>query len=323
MASGERPGEFEFIRRYLAPLAGEGGFELSDDAAELISGKGWVVTADMMIAGRHFLTDDPLDGIARKALRANLSDLAAKGAAPVHYLLALAIPPEFSEADMAALASGLAGDQTRYGVTLLGGDTTVTEGPLTLSITALGERPEQGMIRRNGAQTGDRLYVTGEIGEAWLGLQSLQGKIQGEWSGQTAAYRQPEPPVTLASHLPGLASAALDVSDGLLADAAHIARQSGKRLDVDLCLMPVSAPARRWIGAGADSDSRLLDLATGGDDYQILFTAPPSAQDAVACAADQARVTITHVGTVNEGKGLAVTGRNGPVEPGRLGFTHF
>lgn len=323
MASGERPGEFEFIRRYLAPLSGEGGFALTDDAAELIAGEGWVVTSDMMIAGRHFLADDPLDGIAQKALRANLSDLAAKGAAPVHYMLSLALPDDFSQADMAALASGLAEDQTRYGVKLLGGDTTATNGPLTLSITALGKRPDKGMMRRNGAQAGDRLYVTGRIGEAWLGLQALQGRFQGEWAGQKAAYRQPEPPVALAAYLPGLASAALDISDGLLADAGHIARQSGKRLEVDLSLMPVSEQARRWIEADDAPDDRLLDLATGGDDYQILFAAPPSAADAVAYAADQTGIGITRIGGVSEGEGVNATGRNGPVWAVRAGFTHF
>ena len=323
MASGERPGEFEFIRRYLAPLSGEGGFALTDDAAELIAGEGWVVTSDMMIAGRHFLANDPLESIAQKALRANLSDLASKGAEPVHYMLSLALPDDFSEADMAALASGLAEDQTRYGVKLLGGDTTATNGPLTLSITALGKRPDKGMVRRKGAQAGDRLYVTGRIGEAWLGLQALQGRIQGEWAGQKAAYRQPEPPVALAAYMPGLASAALDISDGLLADAGHIARQSGKRLEVDLSLMPVSEQARLWIDADGAPDDRLLDLATGGDDYQILFAAPPSAEDAVAYAADQTGIGITRIGGVNEGEGVNAAGRNGPVSAVRAGFTHF
>jgi thiamine-monophosphate kinase len=233
-----RLGEFQLIAKYFAPLSAnaEGAFGLTDDAASvrLKEGRELVVTVDALVEGVHFFAEDPAREIAQKGLRVNLSDLAAKGAAPEGYLLSLSLPSWVDDGWLAQFASGLAFDQTRYGISLIGGDTTSTPGPLTLSITALGSVEEGRMIRRSGAKPGDLVFVSGAIGDAGAGLTVLKGE-GGALSASDrefliGRYRLPEPRLALGRHLVGTASASLDISDGLVADLGHVAETSGVRV---------------------------------------------------------------------------------------------
>src|SRR5262245_39161326 len=232
-----RLGEFAMIAKLLSPLSSNdpGAFGLTDDAAtiKVPADQELVVTKDMLVEGMHFLRDDPPDLLAKKALRVNLSDLAAKGATPRNYFLGLSLSPWIGDDWLAEFAEGLADDQKRFSVSLSGGDTTATPGPLTLSITALGTVPTGKMIRRKGARPRDAVFVTGSIGDAGAGLAVLKGEGVGLSDLSRAAlisrYQLPEPRVALGPQLLGLASAALDVSDGLLADLGHVAKLSEVR----------------------------------------------------------------------------------------------
>jgi thiamine-monophosphate kinase len=231
-SSSDKPGEFELIGRLFAPLAvgAPGAFGLTDDAAVIVppAGEELVVTTDALVEGVHFLRGDPASSIAKKSLRVNLSDLAAKGAKPISYLLALSLPDWPDLAWVEAFARGLGEDQHEFGISLIGGDTTRTPGPLTLAITALGSVPRGTMIRRAGAAVGDLVFVSGTIGDAGGGLAILKGDGASisavARDALIARYREPSPRLSLG--LRGLASAALDVSDGLLADLGHIADMS-------------------------------------------------------------------------------------------------
>ena len=239
-------GEFERIRRFFAPLAGPGGLGLVDDAAliDCASGKRLVVTADAIVSGVHYLADDPPDLVARKLLRVNLSDLAAMGARPLHYVLTTALPAEVGPEWLAGFAEGLAEDQHRYGIDLLGGDSVGTRGPAVLSLTAIGEVAAGQEIRRSGAQPGDLVWVTGTIGDAFLGLDLLRGAYS-DLAPEHREYlvrrfRLPEPGTELGPRLCGTARAMIDVSDGLLADLGHICETSRVAATVELDLLPLS-----------------------------------------------------------------------------------
>jgi thiamine-monophosphate kinase len=276
------PGEFELIARYFAPLAAgfPGAYGLLDDAAVIVplAGHELVAKTDAIVGGVHFLLDDPADLIARKALRVNLSDLAAKGAVPRAYLLDIMLPKTVSESWIAAFARGLAQDQSEYGVHLIGGDTDSTPGPIAIAVTALGDISTGRMLRRNGARAGDAIFVTGTIGDAALGIEVLRGAFPG-LDAKAAAflvdrYRLPLPRVTFGPRLVGLANATIDVSDGLVADLQHICEVSGLVAVVEAPRVPLSSAAR---AALAIRPERVADVLTGGDDYEIVFTAPPAA----------------------------------------------
>src|SRR5262245_30211691 len=266
-------GEFELIRRHLAPLAAgiePIAFGLTDDAALLAPPRGMklVVTADALVEGVHFLRRDDPALVARKALRANLSDLAGKGARPWLYFLCVAWPRGVAESTVAAFARGLAADQRRYGIALAGGDTTATPGGLTIAITALGLARR--MVPRGGARAGDEIWVTGTIGDGALGLLAATGKLPRLAARHRAAlarrYARPEPRVALAPSLASTARAAMDVSDGLVQDLGHMARLAGLEAAVEERAVPLSAAARAAIAA----NPALLDRALGGgDDYEI------------------------------------------------------
>ena len=275
----QRPGEFEIIARYFAPLARgfPGAYGLRDDAAVIAPAPGHELVAktDAIVGGVHFFDDDPPDLVARKALRVNLSDLAAKGARPRAYLLDLMIPQRVDEAWIAAFAAGLAHDQAEYGVHLIGGDTDSTPGPVAIAVTALGEVPAGRIIRRGGARAGDELYVTGTVGDGALGLLAAKGQLSN--IDDLAArflvdrYRLPQPRVAVGPRLIGAATAALDVSDGLVADLRHLCETSGLDAVVDEADVPLSEAAR----AALHVKPSVMDaILTGGDDYEIAFAAP-------------------------------------------------
>ena len=323
-----RPGEFALIERYFRPLATDrGAYALTDDAAlyRQRPGDDLVLTADMVAAGVHFFADDPPDSIARKALRVNLSDLAAKGAEPFGYLLSLALPADWTEAWLKGFAAGLAADQERYGVTLLGGDTTRAAGGLTIAITALGRIPKGQMVLRSGAKPGDAIFVSGTIGDGALGLRIRNGALSGKTKGAKHLldrYLHPEPRVALAPVLCHYASSAMDVSDGLVGDLAHICDASSVGAEVGAPLVPLSSAAR----AALTADPLLLSaILNGGDDYEILATAPHAVAAAFAFDAKAAGVPVTRIGEIRAGKGAPVVrdAAGNVVKLGSGSHTHF
>lgn len=321
--------EFEAIARLLRPLAADApeALDLADDAAVVPPRPGFelVVSADAMVAGVHFLEDDPLDLVARKLLRVNLSDLAAKGAEPYAYLLAAAWPASCGWPERQRFVRGLREDQEAYGIKLLGGDTSSTPGPLTLSLTILGWTPRGAMVRRTGAQPGHRVLVSGTIGDGWLGLQAAQGRLEhlGEGAGWLAdRYRLPRPRVELIEALRANATAAADVSDGLIADAGHVAEASGVGLVLQLGRLPLSAAAEVWVERQPDRARSLMRLASGGDDYEVVCTCVPGAARDLIAEAGRAGIALADVGEVVEGARVRVEldGIEVPVE--RTGWRH-
>ncbi len=321
--------EFDVIHAVFAPLATDpGAAGLRDDGATVAtpSGETLAVTCDTLVAGVHCLRDDPLDVIAHKALRTNLSDLAAMGATPRTYLLAVAWPESWEPMRLAQFAAGLSADQAAYGVTLLGGDTTATPGPLTITITAFGEVGARGPIRRAGARVGDVIGVTGTIGDAGLGLiAAREGAIPGVMAAGVDhlidRYRIPQPRTAMIDAVAAHANAAVDVSDGLIADAGHIAAASGVAITLDLERLPLSAPAAGWAAhTGPDARAR---LAAMGDDYELVLTAPPDAWARLEAAAAACDVRLTTLGQVEEGEGVHVIDAGQPVCIAQGGYTHF
>jgi len=304
------PGEFELIARYFAPIAGPGGLGLVDDAGLIRPGRGYevVVTADALVAGVHFFADDPPASIARKALAANLSDLAAKGAKPDGFVLALALPRGWEEPWLAGFAAGLAQEAQTGACPLIGGDTVSTPGPLTVSITAFGTVPAGRMVPRSGAREGDLVLVSGTIGDGALGLK-VHGPDRPGWVAALAEdershlvdrYLHPRPRLALAPALQAHASAAMDVSDGLVGDLAKLLAASKAGAEIDLDAVPLSAAARAAIMA----DPALAELAwTGGDDYEILCTVAEREYPALVAAADAVDVPLVPIGRITAAAG--------------------
>jgi thiamine-monophosphate kinase len=321
--------EDSLIARYFRPLATDpGAFNLGDDAAILKpSGDDIVVTTDAIVEGVHFLSDDPPDTVARKALRVNLSDLAAKGATPAGFVLTLALRAA-DDAWLTRFARGLGEDAAHFDCPLLGGDTVSTPGPLTISITAFGRVPPGRMIHRSGAKPGDRVVVTGTIGDAMLGLDILKGgaaALVGDAAARevlVGRYRLPQPRNALAQAVRDYASAAMDVSDGLAGDLTKLCAASGVSAVIDAPSIPLSAPtaallARRAAGIEA--------IVSGGDDYEILCTIPEDRFEAFAEAAGIAGVAVTSIGTViadtSAPRFLDAEGRQ--IALPRLSYSHF
>lgn len=324
-------GEFDLIARYFAPLAAgtPGAFGLGNDAAVLdpAPGHSVVVTTDAMVAGVHFLPGDPADLVARKLLRVNLSDLAAMGARASGYVLDLALPPDLDEAWVAAFADGLRADQDEFGIALLGGDTVKTPGPLTLALTAFGEVPAGTALTRSGARAGDVIYVSGSIGDGALGLKALRGEIAGLTDTDRAAladrYHLPRPRLALGRALAarGLATAAIDVSDGLVADLGHVAARSGLAAEIEAQAVPLSTAARAALAADPGLREAVLG---GGDDYELLFTAPPGAAAAIAALAEELALPLTRIGAMAAGTGVRVLDEAGaPISLAKAGWSHF
>jgi len=304
--------EFDIIARHFGPLARTPAARgLLDDAALLQDGGPFLLTADAIVEGVHFLPDDPVDAIAQKALRVNISDIAAKGAAPSHYLLTLQWPRTRPASEIAQFADGLARDQATFGCMLLGGDTTSTPGPLTVSVTMFG-RPLGAVPSRAGAQIGDDVWVTGTIGDGALGLRVRTGNLSGVTVEQAAwlaeRYRRPQPRAALAAVVAAFATASMDVSDGLLGDCAKLARASGVAVAIDPDAVPLSPAASSWLAAEAGKDKALATLLNGGDDYEILFTAPPGRRARVLEAADDVGIPLRLIGHVSAGEGVTAGG---------------
>lgn len=320
-------GEFERIRRFFAPLAGPGGLGLVDDAAlvDCRAGSRLVVTADAIVCGVHYLPDDPPEMVARKLLRVNLSDLAAMGARPLHYLLTTALPGELGQDWVARFAEGLGEDQRRFGIDLLGGDSVSTHGPAVLSLTAIGEVAAGTEIRRSGAKPGDLIWVSGAIGDALMGLRILRGGYP-ELAPEHRDYligrfRIPEPRIELGPGLSGIAHAMIDVSDGLLADLGHICEASKLAATVELELLPYSAAAASVV---EHDPSIRYRLASGGDDYELLFAASPDASGSIAALSSDVDVPITMIGRIKPGTGVRLVDREGRVIPvDQTGYRHF
>ncbi len=290
------PVEFDRIARHFRPLAAAGGLGLGDDAALLTppAGRELVLSADALVAGVHFLPRDPPDLVARKLLRVNLSDMAAMGAEPFAYLLTVSVPRATPDAWFAAFASGLAADQAEFGVALLGGDTTSTPGPVSLSLTIIGAVAPGQALSRAGARAGDEIWVSGSIGDGALGLLAAQGALADPTGFLAGRYRLPRPRLALGMRLFGIASATMDVSDGLVQDLGHICRASGVGALLAAAAVPLSAAAR------AAGPERLALCLTGGDDYELLFTAPPERRAALLSAAAAADLAVTRIGICTE-----------------------
>ena len=311
--------EFELIAEFFAPLAtAPGAFGLKDDVALVPARRGCelVATTDTLVAGIDFFQSDAAEGIARKALRVNLSDLAAKGAEPFGYLLNLMLPEEIGRPFLKDFAAGLESDQKHFGLSLLGGDMSGTPGPLAISITAFGHVPAGRIVRRSGAREGDLVFVTGTIGDSGGGLALLQNQAVST-SDETrtrliARYHIPEPRVMFAPALRA-ASAAIDVSDGLLADLGHVAEASGVRIEIEAERIPLSPSLIELWGGGSEA---VVRAATAGDDYEIAFTARAPIADAHTAA--------TCIGKVTKGSGIALLDAAGrEIAVPRKGFAHF
>ena len=328
-SSESRPREFELIARLFVPLArhSPGAFGLTDDAATITPHPGdeIVVTADMLTEGIHFRSDDPPDLIARKALRTNLSDLAAKSAVPLGYLLSVALPRTLTLSWLETFAKGLGDDQTEFGVSLLGGDTTVTAGPMTIAITALGTLPVGTIIRRNGAKPGDIVFVSGTIGDSGAGLAILAGELSSGTEKDRDAlilrYRLPMPRLALGRKLRGIATSSIDISDGLLADIGHTAETSGVRVLIDADRIPLSAALKSVKGP---TQKTFTEAAAAGDDYEVAFTAPDAVRDIVDKIAAASGTPVVEIGRIEAGSGVVLldsAGREIPVSSS--GYEHF
>lgn len=321
-------GEFETIRRLFAPLAHpEWGRGLLDDVAVVPSraGHDLVLTKDAIVEGVHFLPSDPLDTVARKLMRVNLSDLAAKGAEPFGYLLACHWSERCGWPERMTFVDGLRADQKAFGIALLGGDTVATPGPLSFSMTLLGWTPKGRTVGRAGARPGDLVFVTGAIGDGWLGLEAVRGRLSldpGRIAALSDHYRAPMPRIDFAVPVRDLASASIDVSDGLIADLGHLAGAGRVRIEIDLESVPLSAAGQAWFDDRVDQQAALEKLVTGGDDYEIAFTAPARDETALRREAERRHLRLSRIGRVTAGEGVVARFGGQPVAFDRPGFTH-
>lgn len=321
-------GEFGRIERYFRPLTVgfPGARRLLDDAAtvDVPAGRQLVVTTDAVVAGVHFLpSDDPAD-VARKALRVNLSDLAAKGAAPLCYTLTLALTSAEGDGWVERFVGALSEDQATYGIALAGGDSVSTSGPVWVSITAMGTVESDRMVTRSGGKAGDVLLVSGTIGDAGLGLAVAEGRYRPEEEDAAfllARYRRPEPRTAIGPALARNAHAALDISDGLVADCRHLCRASNLSARIDADRVPLSAAGRRHCLSGGN----LADLLTAGDDYEILFAIAPELLTEMVTACVAACVPVSPIGCLEHGPAeVRILGPDGaPLALRRPGWTHF
>ena len=321
-------GEFERIARFFAPLAGPGALNLRDDVALIDgpAGEQYVLTTDTIIEGVDYFPDDRPFQVAQKLLRVNLSDLAAKGATPFGYLLTTALPTSHGDAWLAEFAQGLAADQKEFGMVLLGGDSSFTPGPPTLSATLIGRIASGKAILRSGAKEGDILYVSGTLGDAALGLAVRKAALGAPLSAEhrdylVDRYRLPRPRVVLGQKLVGIASAMIDISDGFLADLGHLCAASKLSTRIPADKLPLSPAARAAIASNPNFNSAVI---AGGDDYELLFSAAPQRARDVGAAMREAGITVVALGSMAQGEGAVLLGPDGqPVTVEKAGYAHF
>ena len=329
MAQGSA--EDRLIARYFKPLAKHpGAFGLADDAAAITppAGHDLVLKTDGLIAGVHFFPDDPAEGVGRRALRVNLSDLAAKGATPLGFLLAIALPKDFSEDWLAGFTRGLGEDADGYGCPLLGGDTDSTPGPISISIAAFGTVPTGTMVKRGGAKVGDHVFVSGTIGDAALGLRVRKDEAK-PWKLDSAMrehlvtrYRVPQPRVALAEALRAHANGAMDVSDGLVGDLGKLCTVSNVSADIEVARVPLSDAASSALG----SDCELIKpILTGGEDYEVLCAIAPDRVAAFQSAAAKAGIPVTEIGRIVAGTAPPrfLNPEGNPLTFLRTSYSHF
>lgn len=330
--------EFDFIADYLASLAGPEGLGLLDDAALFTPAAGMdlVLTKDTLVEGVHVPMGYHGADVAERLLRTNLSDLAAKGAVPVGYLLSLALPKDMTESAMRGFALGLSAVQESFPpLRLFGGDTVRIDGPMVVTATLIGELPSGQMIRRSGAQIGDDIWVSGVIGESAMGLRHvLSQKIDPPPTGEAIwaweeAYLRPQPRLALGQALRGVTNASADVSDGLLADAGHIAKASCLSMMIELSAVPFSKASEAWMLGQNDPHAARLELLTAGDDYELVFTAPVAKRANVKALGEILGLPLSRIGRCENaqsesGQGVALLAEDGsPVDIPRRGYTHF
>jgi thiamine-monophosphate kinase len=331
MSKSTQSAEDRLIARYFRPLAtAPGAFGLIDDAAALTPPPGCdlVLTTDGVIAGVHFFPDDPPEMVSRKVLRMNLSDLAAKGAKPLGFLLSVALPTGFGEAWLGAFAEGLAEDAAHYGCPLYGGDTDHTPGPISASIFAFGAVPQGKMVHRSTARPGDSIVVTGTIGDSTIGLQLRRDRTLARRLGLSdvaaaaleGRYLLPQPRNALADAILRYASAAIDVSDGLAGDLDKLCRASSVAADIEVAKVPLSDAASAAIAA----DPALLETAlSGGDDYEIVVAVAPEKLAVFRATAEAAGIAATEIGRVQAGEGTRFLHYGKPLSFTRASYSHF
>ncbi|HZP69627.1 MAG TPA: thiamine-phosphate kinase [Pseudolabrys sp.] len=330
VARNDISAEERLIARFFGPIATHpGALGLSDDAAFMTppAGHDLVLKTDAIVGGVHFFPTDAAQAVASKALRVNLSDLAAKGARPLGFLLSLAIPREIDEAWLAGFAEGLRADSVLFGCPLFGGDTDRTPGPVTISIAMFGSVPAGTMVRRAGAKVGDSVFVTGTIGDAALGVMLREGK-NGKWNLSEphrqhlmSRYLLPQPRNALAETIRTHASAAMDVSDGLVGDFGKLCRASGVAAHIEVARVPMSEAARAVVAG----DAATLETAlTGGDDYEVVCTVPETKAESFRDAAKAAGVPVADIGKITAGEGVRFTDAAGKALAfKRPAFSHF
>lgn len=314
--------EFDLIARHFTRPAANAVLGVGDDCAlvDITNGMDLAVSTDTMVSGTHFFPDVDPETLGHKSLAVNLSDMAAMGAMPYWAMLALTLP-SVDHPWLAAFAKGFFDLAEEYNVSLIGGDTT--RGPLTLTVTIMGEVPTGAALRRNGAKAGNDVWVSGNVGDAALAIAHRHGRLvlaEADYHEALMRLYEPTPRVKLGQALRGMATSAIDISDGLLADLGHICRLSGVGATVDLSQIPVSA-----IGAKhATSDAGLTAIVAGGDDYELCFTAPANARESIAELTDVLGIPLTCIGQIKRGKGVSLLGADGKaVKIDGRGFDHF
>lgn len=314
--------EFDLIARHFTRPARNAVLGVGDDCAlvDVSNGMDLAVSTDTMVSGTHFFPDVDPETLGHKALAVNLSDMAAMGAMPYWTTLALTMP-EVNHEWLTKFAKGFFDLAEEFGVTLIGGDTT--KGPLTLTVTIMGEVPAGAALRRNGAKPGNDIWVSGNLGDAALAVAHRRGQVrlsEGEYMEAVMRLYEPMPRVSLGQALRGLATSAIDISDGLLADLDHVCSLSGVGATVEADRLPVST-----IGAAhIDAPAGLTAIVAGGDDYELCFTAPASARDSIEDLTEVVRVPLTRIGEVREGRGVSLLGADGkPIAVTGRGFDHF